>query len=184
MINLQVDVGLYSFFKPPNPQVDGEPWVQDVPSARDAEPVTVEISKCGSSRVLRNVGGLYATRMSRKWARAQHDNDGEGSPDGGGGGCRFEQPAKPSAAAAAGTGGILRNVVEVQMADAGSEEETSLDPQLVTHSSPLQPYPHPPPSRHASALSAVTGVTEAATNVAQAGSSYPSSMRTSFSSKA
>lgn len=171
-------------------QVDGEPWVQDVPSTRDTEPVTVEISKCGSSRVLRNVGGLYATRMSRKWARADHsrvDDEGSQAADGSGGsgGCVFEQPAKhPSDTAARDGrpgGGVLRNVVEVQMADAGSEEEASLDP---TPSSTLQPSPHLPPSRNASALSAATGMTEVATNAAQAGSSYPSSMRTSFSSKA
>ncbi|GAX75477.1 hypothetical protein CEUSTIGMA_g2920.t1 [Chlamydomonas eustigma] len=45
-------------------QVDGEPWVQDVPSTRDSQYITVEISHCGTSQVLRNVAGLHATRQA------------------------------------------------------------------------------------------------------------------------
>ncbi|KAL6765054.1 ATP-NAD kinase-like domain-containing protein [Haematococcus lacustris] len=35
-------------------QVDGEPWVQDVPSCRDPAPVIVEVSHCGVSQVMHN----------------------------------------------------------------------------------------------------------------------------------
>lgn len=39
-------------------QVDGEPWIQDVPSDKDAAPITVEITHCGVSKVCHNIQGL------------------------------------------------------------------------------------------------------------------------------
>lgn len=52
-------------------QVDGEPWIQDVPSSKDTDPITVEIVHNGVSKVLRNTAGLHPTRLDGKWIGEQ-----------------------------------------------------------------------------------------------------------------
>uniref|UniRef100_A0A7S0RL32 Diacylglycerol kinase n=1 Tax=Chlamydomonas leiostraca TaxID=1034604 RepID=A0A7S0RL32_9CHLO len=65
-------------------QIDGEPWIQDVPSDKDASPITVEISHNGVSKVCHNTQGLAARLKSSPPPRA--GTGGVGIHGGAGGG--------------------------------------------------------------------------------------------------
>ena len=121
--------------------------------------------------MLRNVGGLHASRMSRKWEARQHDHDDSENVNN-------DKPGRrPS------------NIVEVHMAmderdndghcgphQASAANAASLDGTDSIASGSAHPARHRQVSRHNSTLSGA----ELATNAAQAGSSVPSSVRTSF----